>query len=613
MEPVTLEGQSPPRLFLVIFIPFLVLILGGAWYVGKERIEGELTLVRSNEIGNVVMGVMRLDDELRLPLRHLRTLVGEPELARAVDGAGNGALEGAFSNLVAYANGYDKVRWIDETGMERVRANNKDGRAEVVPGGELQQVADSYYFQAAMKLKPGQIYISPLDLNVERGKVETPNKPVLRLATPVQDKQGRPRGIVVLNIAARDLLDAFTKSLVDARDHAMLLNSDGYWLRGTNSDDEWGFMFKDDMKTLAKRNPAAWKAISEIPSGQEELADGLWTWSTVYPLKVEPSAEIPNIPSWLVVSHVSNQQLDLIKNGARSMAAGIAAVLLLVFGLLSGWLAKALVGRTRAVVEATKAEAKAAASRRMVEMLERFQLMVEANASGLLVIDSQGRIAHANPALERMFGYEPGELTSRQMEVLLPESRQPDHVAMRDSYMKKPVARPMGTGRDLTGRRKDGTLFPVEISLSSFTENGEKFVDAVVVDITRRKQMETRLKRREAHLELLISSNPNGMLVVDPDGLIEMTNPALESLFGYGPGELIGMPVESLVPEAARGRHQELRARYLGDPVPRPMGAGRNLRGQRKDGSSVPIEISLASFQEDGRVCVQATVVLVAE
>lgn len=615
MEPVRLQGQNPSRLFLMIFLPFLALIIGGAWYVGSERIEGELSLIRANEIGNVVMGVMRLDDELHLPLRHLRTLSEEPALSDAINGRGEDgrALEGVFANLVSYAVGYDKVRWIDESGKERVRVNNVAGQAKAVPASELQDVAESYYFKAAMKMKPGQIYISPLDLNVERGKVESPYKPVLRLATPVQDKQGRPRGVVVLNIAAKDLLDAFTKSLVDARDHAMLLNSDGYWLRGTNSDDEWGFMFKDDMKTLAKRNAAAWKAISAIPSGQEELADGLWTWSTVYPLKAEPSAEIPSIPSWLVVSHVSNQQLDLVKNSARSMAAGIAAVLLLIFGLLSIWLAKAQVGRTRAVVEAAKAQAKEAASRRMVEMLERFQLMVEANASGLLVIDSQGRIAHANPALERMFGYAPGELTSRQMEILLPEGRQPDHVAMRDSYMKKPVARPMGTGRDLTGRRKDGSLFPVEISLSSFTENGEKFVDAVVVDITRRKETETRLRRREAHLELLIRSNPNGMLVVDPDGLIELTNPALEQLFGYQPGELIGKLVEDLVPEAARGRHHELRAQYLSDPAPRPMGAGRNLRGQCKDGSTVPIEISLASFQEDGRVCVQATVVRVTE
>lgn len=613
METVTSEGrrsssQSTARLFFLIFIPVLLLILGGAWHVGRERVEGELTLIRSNEIGNVVMGVMRLDDELHLPLRHLRSLSGEPSLTRALnDDEVAGELTDAFSHLVVYAGSYDKVRWIDETGKERLRVNNQAGQARVVPSAELQQVADSYYFKAAMKLKPGQVYISPLDLNVERGKVETPHKPVLRLATPVVDRRGQPRGIVILNIAAREMLDAFTKSLVDARDHAMLLNSEGFWLRSMNSQDEWGFMLGNN-KTLANSNPAAWKAITEIPSGQVEQDDGMWTWSTVYPLKLEAGAEVPSIPAWLVVSHISKPQLALIQESAWRMVASIALVLAIVFGLLALWLARAVVGRTRAVVETAKAQAEAAAARRMVEMLERFQLMVEANANGLLVIDSRGVIAHANPALMRMFGYEPGELIGKPMEILLPEGRQPDHVAMRDAFIKKPAARPMGTGRDLTGRRRDGSQFPVEISLSAFTENGQQFVDAVVVDITRRKEMETRLKKREAHLRLLIQSNPNGLLVVDPVGRIEMANPALENLFGYGPGELVGQPVECLVPEADRERHHDLRAQYLLDPVPRPMGAGRNLRGRSKDGGSIPIEVSLASFTEEGGVFVQATV-----
>lgn len=616
MSPAKSEGsktveQNPVRLFFLIFIPFLLLILGGAWHVGRERVEAELTLVRSNEIGNVVMGVMRLDDELHQPLRHLRSLAAEPSLARALDGGElAGTLTDVFSHLAVYAGSYDKVRWIDETGRERLRVNNQSGQARVVPDGELQQLADSYYFKAAMGLKPGQIYISPLDLNVEGGKVDLPHKPVLRIATPVADRLGHPRGIVVLNIAARELLDAFTKSLVDARDHVMLLNSEGYWLRSMNSQDEWGFMF-DNGKTLANSHPAAWKAITEIPSGQVEQDDGMWTWSTVYPLKAEVGDQVPRVPSWLVVSHISKQQLALLQDGAWRMAGVIALVLAVVFGLLAAWLARAVVGRTRAVVSAAMAHAEAESANRMCEVLERFQLVVQANANGLLVVDSQGGIVLANPALEGMFGYQAGALLGQPLEILLPESQRERHVGSRDGYLGAPSARPMGTGRELTGRRRDGSQFPVEISLSPFTENGRQFVDAVVVDITERRKTEQRLKKREAHLQLLIRSNPNGLLVVDPEGRIEMANPALEQLFGYGPGELVGQPLECLVPESDRGPHQDLRTQYLRDPVPRPMGVGRNLRGRRKDGGNVSIEVSLASFIEEGRVFVQATVVRV--
>ncbi len=360
--------------------------------------------------------------------------------------------------------------------------------------------------------------------------------------------------------------------------------------------------------TLAALNPTAWKAITEIPSGQVELADGLWTWSTVYPLKVEAGVDVPGIPAWLVVSHVSEEQMAQVRRNAWGLAGGIGLVLALLFGALAAWLARAVTGRTQALVNAARAQAEAESAQRAVELLERFQLMVEASASGLLVIDAGGRIVHANPALEAMFGYSPGELTSQPMEVLVPEGRQPDHVAMRDAFIKKPSARPMGVGRDLTGRRKDGSQFPVEISLSSFIENGSRFVDAVVVDITRRKQMENRLRQRESHLALLVASNPNGVLVVDPLGRIELANPALERLFGYGPGELLGQPVECLVPETDRVGHHALRLEYLRNPVARPMAEGRALHGRRKDGTEVAIEVALASFTEADGTYVQATV-----
>ncbi len=608
MESVTPEGQTPRRLFLLIFVPFLILILGGAWFVGRERIEGELSLIRAGEIGTVVTGVMGLDDALHVPFSHLRTLLQEPALARALAGGDGAELASLFTRLVAYGAAYDKVRWVDETGRERVRVDNVPGQPRMVPDVDLQQLVENQYFKAAMTLKPGQIHVSPLELNTERGQVETPRKPVLRIAAPLTDDQGRPRGVLVLDVAAAGMLETFTKSLAEARDHAGLLNGEGYWLRGIRSEEEWGFMF-NRKTTLAATNPAAWKAVTEIPSGQAELADGLWTWSTVYPLKVEPGMDVPAIPAWLVVSHVSDDQLALVRQNAWRLAGGIGLVLVLLFGGLAAWLARAVSGRTRAVVAAARAEAEAASAKRAVETLERFHLMVEASASGLLVVDATGLIVHANPALERMFGYESGELAGKPMEILLPEGRQPDHVAMRESFMKKPAARPMGVGRDLTGRRKDGSHFPVEISLSAFTDNGCKYVDAMVVDITRRKQMEARLKQREAHLELLIASNPSGLLVVDPEGRIELANPALERLFGYGPGELRGQPVECLVPEADRERHHALRLQYLLDPVPRSMGTGRSLRGRCKDGTELPIEVSLASFNEEGRIYVQATVV----
>lgn len=597
-------------LFLLLFSPVALLIIGGAWYVGHERIKEEMALTQSSEISNVVMAVRRLDDELHVPLQQLRTLANEEALRRGVETAGVEdlhAIEAAFITLITYNGIYDKVRWIDETGQERVRVNNIAGKPVRLVSEQLQQQAESYYFKESMGLKPGEVYISPMDINVEYGKVEVPHKPMLRLITPVAGRDGRQHGILVVNIAAQGLLDAFTGSLVEARDHAMLLNSEGYWLKSPDGEGEWGFMF-NRKDTLGNSNPEAWKAVSGIPSGQVELDDGLWTWSTVYPLKVDDSRDTTHIPSWLVVTHLPQEQLLPMRQAAWQTVGIYMLTLLAIYGAIAAWLTRAMVGRARAVGAAAKAQAEAAAANRIRQAQERFRLVVEGNTNGLLVVDKEGHIVLVNSALAKMFGYTTAELLEEALEILLPASAKSSHAGFFAAYMANPSSRPMGSGRELYGQRKNGSVFPIEISLSPFNENGEQFVDAFVADISERKNREMQHRRIEARLQLMMQTNPNGLLVVDDQGAIEMANPALEHMFGYGPGELLNQPLERLVPKASQQQHVQLRQEYLGSPSIRPMGAGLDLHGMRKDGSLFPIEVSLASFNEDGRVFVQATV-----
>ena len=601
----------PLRLFFLLFIPVALLILGGAWYVGNERITEELAMTQSSEISNVVMGVRRLDDELHTPLQQLRRLANEGAVRWGVESGSDQALQdmtSVFMRLLAYNDGYAKVRWIDETGMERVRVNNVEGRTVPVPAAELQALGESYYFKESMALKDGEVYISPLDLNVENGQIDVPHKPVLRLATPIRGGDGTPHGILIVNVAAQALLDAFTNSLVEARDHAMLLNSEGYWLKSPDSSLEWGFMFKRK-DTLAARHPQAWKEISSIPSGQVTLDDGLWTWSTVYPLKVDDSRDTKHIPSWLVVTQLPRDQLELASQSAWKTVGIFAAVLLALYGALALWLARAMAERTRAVGEAARANAEAAAANKVRQAQERFRLVVEANTNGLLVVDKAGSIELVNPALATMFGYTVEELMGQHLDILLPEKTRAMHGQHLAAFLNNPVARPMGQGRELLGRRKDGSEFSIEISLSPFTENGETYVDAFVADISERKRSEQLHHKIEARLQLMMQTNPNGLLVVEDHGAIEMANPALEHMFGYGPGELLNQPLERLVPKDSQSRHVQLRKEYLLEPSIRTMGPGLDLHGVRKDGTTFPIQVSLASFTEDGRVFVQATVI----
>jgi PAS domain S-box-containing protein len=108
----------------------------------------------------------------------------------------------------------------------------------------------------------------------------------------------------------------------------------------------------------------------------------------------------------------------------------------------------------------------------------------------------------------------------------------------------------------------------------------------------------------------LFDSAPDGILVVETDGRILAANPEAERMFGFDPGALIDLPVESLVPEGARERHSGHREAYQADPVPRPMGIGMELEARRGDGSTFPVEISLSRGRMDGRDC---TIVVVRD
>ena len=140
----------------------------------------------------------------------------------------------------------------------------------------------------------------------------------------------------------------------------------------------------------------------------------------------------------------------------------------------------------------------------------------------------------------------------------------------------------MGSGLELSGLRKDGSEFPVEISLSPLHTEGETLVSAAIRDISDRKKAEERFKD-------LLESAPDAMVIVNKDGRIVLINAQTERLFGYRREELIGQQVELLVPERIRADHPSLRQRFYGNPSVRVMGIGLELFGLRKDGTEFPI------------------------
>jgi PAS domain S-box-containing protein len=232
----------------------------------------------------------------------------------------------------------------------------------------------------------------------------------------------------------------------------------------------------------------------------------------------------------------------------------------------------------------------------------RLKQVVEAAPNAMVMIDAKGKIDMVNAQTEKLFGYQRDELLGQAIEMLVPERFRPHHPELRTSYFGKPASRPMGAGRDLYGLKKDGSEFPIEIGLNPIeTEDGTMVLSAIV-DISSRKRLEERFRQ-------VVESAPNAMVMINVEGRIEMVNAQTERVFGYERMELIGQPIEMLVPQRFRPNHPELRGSFFTKPQSRPMGAGRDLYGLKKDGSEFPIEIGLNPIQTDSGMMVLSAIV----
>lgn len=223
-----------------------------------------------------------------------------------------------------------------------------------------------------------------------------------------------------------------------------------------------------------------------------------------------------------------------------------------------------------------------------------FRQLVDAAPDAMVLVDSTGHIALVNLQAENLFGYPRTELIGQPIEVLIPERYRGGHVAYRDNFIQKPKLRPMETGVELFGRRRDGSEFPIEISLSPIEVGGKRVVASAIRDVTLRR-------RADQKFRALLEAAPDAMIIAGPDGRIALVNAQAERLFGYARNELLGEPVERLIPERFSRAHVGFRQKYVRDPRARGMGADLDLFARRKDGSEFPVEISLSPLEtEDG-------------
>lgn len=279
------------RLFITLFIGLFVVLMLPLAFMGYFFFNVHSNQVAFGELSRLNEEVTDNAEQIDLFLQEVHGdilfLSKLSSLREVINGGAKANLEKDFLSFANEKDIFHQVRYIDENGQEIVNINSEEGVSKIV--SNLQNKKGRYYFTETVDLEPGEVFISPLDLNVENGEIENRGTkeepayiPVIRYATPVFDGEGKSKGIVIINIYAEHFLDHIHEEQKRG-DLIFLIDHNGFYLSHPNFDKEFGFMFGKD-ETIYNDYP---EIASSILSNEEieimELGDNLVSFRYIYP------------------------------------------------------------------------------------------------------------------------------------------------------------------------------------------------------------------------------------------------------------------------------------------------------------------------------------------
>jgi PAS domain S-box-containing protein len=239
----------------------------------------------------------------------------------------------------------------------------------------------------------------------------------------------------------------------------------------------------------------------------------------------------------------------------------------------------------------------------LIESEKRIRLIIESSLDAIVIMDSYGIINDWNHPAEKMFGWSKDEAIGQRLEqLIIPPQFREAHRQGLELFLRTGNGQLLNRLIEQTAMRRDGSEFPVELSFSPLKVGNAYIFSGFIHDISERKRLEQRFRQA-------VESAPNAIIMVNESGTIVIANAQTEASFGYLRAELIGQPIEILVPKRFRSTHIGFRQAYLKTPASRPMGVGQELYGLRKNGTEFPVEIGLSLIDSYEETLVLATVV----
>ena len=554
-----------------------------------ERSEQKLLEARQN--AGLDLATEAFASRIALVQSDLQVLAALPDAGpalRPADGAARARLAQAFLTVARVKRVYEQIRLLGSDGRELVRVNDRGGRAEIVADDELQDKSARPYFSDVIALEPGTIYVSPLDLNVEHGVVAEPLTPTLRVATPIVDGERGDRGVVVVNYLAREALDSLERAVVWNVGTVVLVDEAGFFLRGRTPEEEWGAQLPGRSASLfGTAFPDAWKVVGRAERGSVQTARGLFAFRTVRP-RVPPGVSHGGGP-WKVVSVISAPESHAVERRFLWVAAVAAGGFVTLMGV---FLSLGAARQVRAEESRQLAAEALSASNKLIEgIINAIPVRVFWKDRALVYLGCNTAFARdagfTDP--KDIIGKDDLQMTWRdQAESYRADDRNVIESGCSKTLIEEPQTTPDGT-----------TITLLTSKLPLRDSRGEvSGVLGTYMDITEYKRADEALRASEIRTQALLDNMLSGLFMANPQGILELVNPAAERMFGYTSEELVGQylgTVLSLPPGA--DPHV-----FLQGVLGTSLGKVTELEGKRKNGEVFPFEVLLFELEtREGR------------
>lgn len=513
--------------FLIIFLIIGVSLSVALTLVHYHQFQQHIESQQHKEQLRLELGRKIVQRNLRQRLIDLQMLAESEISKRYLDNPNHqnaAELATAFSVLAKQTGMYDQIRFIDQHGREQLRINYSDGFVHSVPAHQLQDKSDRYYFLDSVILPPGHIYISALDLNIEKGKLEIPYKAMLRIATPLYINGAKDAsGILILNHRADHILFAYEDVMLESWGTAKMLNQAGAWIYSIRDNQKWRAL-RHEKDSFATLYPAAWKSMVLKDTGHTRTHDGLFLFTRIH-LTQNGTLPISKIKSreafWYLTSHINPNTLTFSIMQTIAGHQKEAVALVIFTGMLSAllaWLRTTLADKSRALRES--------------QALHRnlFDNMADGYALHEAMVDKNGKVfdfryLDVNPAFERILGVKRTNTVGSTILNLFPDT---------ESYWIDSFARVATTGKAERLEQFSALYYRYfEVTAASPSYG---LVAVLFTDVSDRKRAE----EKQRQVSAVFDNTLEAIMVTDRKQNIIAVNQAYTKITGYSQEDVIG-------------------------------------------------------------------------